>query len=77
MKLDLDALAVTSFDVDDAPNRERGTVHGLGIKPVEETEYTCETAQASCQYSACGDPLNSCGWSCNCVTDTDNVVFCH
>ncbi|HEX8391320.1 MAG TPA: hypothetical protein VF665_03095 [Longimicrobium sp.] len=78
LKLDLDELAVTSFDVDDnGGSLERGTVEGQGIKPVQETEYNCETGQASCYYSACANIYNSCGYSCNCVTNTDNVVFCH
>jgi hypothetical protein len=70
LKLNFEALTVTSFDTDAAPRNERGTVHANGNVPAE-------TAAASCYYSGCPNIYNTCGYSCNCVTDTDNVVFCH
>ncbi len=76
VKLDLDTLSVTSFGTDAAPEQARGTVLGRGYAPPPET-HTCETAQASCQYSACANIYNTCGYSCDCVTSTANDVFCH
>jgi hypothetical protein len=70
VRLNLDALKVTSFDTETSPRGERGTVRAHGNVPAE-------TGAVSCYYSGCANIYNTCGWSCNCVTDTDNVVFCH
>jgi hypothetical protein len=75
LKLNLEALAITTFDTDAAPAQARGTVQGHYNIPANSAN--CETALASCDYSACPNIYNTCGYSCNCVTDTDNVVFCH
>lgn len=76
LRLDLESLTVTSFGTDEAQRQARGTVHARGNIPPAES-YNCETAGASCYYSNCPNVFNTCGYSCNCVTDTDNPVFCH
>lgn len=76
LKLDPEALAITSFDTSSAP-RARGTVQAhMPHIPAEDTQYTCETAAESCYHSNCPNLYNTCGYSCNCVTDT-RLVFCH
>jgi hypothetical protein len=77
IKLDLDALSVTSFDTDATTEPRAGSVVAHGRIPVEETYYTCETAGPSCYHSACPNVFNTCGYSCDCVTTTGNPVFCH
>jgi len=69
IRLDIDSLAVTSFDPEGTEGPARGII------PLPDT-YTCETAIVSCNYSACANYMSDCAYSCNCVTSTANVVFC-
>lgn len=64
LKLDLDSLAVESFDTD-PQDHDEGTVHGA-----QATLLTCASCVASCQYSCEAScrytcpRLRTCGASC-------------
>jgi hypothetical protein len=61
LKLDLDQLAVESFDTIPSDGARRGTVQGFGPTPL----ITCNTCYDTC--ASCGGTCdNSCGGTCYC-----------
>lgn len=80
LKLSLEDLTVASFETAPAEESRAGTVKANGYLPPVETN-TCETAAASCWYSACADPIMSCQYTCDCVSPTGGLCptlrFCY
>ena len=72
MRLDLDSLAVQSFDTSPEGRAERGTVRGLdsATEPQEPDSIaaTCECPPPATNYTACGQftcGQFTCQWTCD------------
>lgn len=65
LKLDLDQLAVESFDTNPSDSARRGTVQGFVPTPAATCFITCPTCYNTC--ASCGGTCdNSCGGTCYC-----------